>query len=139
MRRVRGKNTSPELAVRRAAHRLGYRFRLYRKDLPGTPDIVFPGRKLALFVHGCFWHRHEGCRRCTTPKTREAFWAAKFEANVARDARSLRALEAMGWLVGVVWECQVADSSKLDRLLTQLLGDRSGCDAARGAGPVDGA
>lgn len=106
MAAVRNADTSPELRVRKFLHAAGYRFRLHRGDLPGTPDIVMPGRKLAVFVHGCFWHRHEGCPRATMPKTRVSFWRAKFKANVRRDKSSRAALEALGWRLVVVWECQ---------------------------------
>lgn len=107
MRRIRGRDTQPELTVRRAIHARGMRFRLHRRDLPGTPDIVLPGRKLVIFVHGCFWHRHAGCRLCTTPSTRTEFWQNKFDANVARDTRAIQALGAAGWQVETVWECEV--------------------------------
>lgn len=106
MRSVRRQHTAPELVVRKAAHALGLRFRLHRKDLPGTPDLVFPKHRTALFVHGCFWHRHEHCRKATTPKTRVDFWSQKFERNQERDARNVAKLEALGWRVVVVWECQ---------------------------------
>nr|WP_280938712.1 very short patch repair endonuclease [Mesorhizobium sp. LSJC264A00] len=106
MRAVKHRDTKPEMAVRRALHRLGLRFRLQRRDLPGRPDIVLPGRRLAIFVHGCFWHRHPDCRRATTPKTRIDFWSAKLEANAARDERVERELVAAGWKVLIVWECQ---------------------------------
>ena len=105
MAKVRGKNTKPEMAVRRAAHALGLRFRLHRRDLPGTPDLVFPGRRTAIFVHGCFWHRHRGCRRATTPKSNTAFWLDKFAANRRRDAAAIRELRRRGFRVVVVWEC----------------------------------
>lgn len=98
MRRIRGRNTIPEVAVRRALHARGLRFRLHRRDLPGTPDIVLPARRLVIFVHGCFWHRHAGCRGSTTPSTRREFWQAKFDANVQRDARAGAALVGSGWL-----------------------------------------
>lgn len=102
---IRGKNTRPELALRSALHRLGFRFRLHRKDLPGRPDIVLPARRVVVFVNGCFWHRHAGCRYCTVPATRPEFWASKFAANVERDRRNEDALAASGWRVAVVWEC----------------------------------
>ncbi|MBX6370464.1 MAG: DNA mismatch endonuclease Vsr [Rhodospirillales bacterium] len=121
MRRVRQRDTDPELVVRRVAHALGYRFRLHRRDLPGTPDLVFPKYRVALFVHGCFWHRHEGCPRATTPKSRRDYWLPKFAANVERDRRKAAALEAAGWRAVVVWECETADSSALKRRLPGLL------------------
>lgn len=106
MSRIRGRNTKPEMLVRRSAHALGYRFRLHRKDLPGSPDLVFPSRKIALFVHGCFWHRHEDCRIAYMPKSNETFWQDKFARNVERDRKAMCALEALGWTPMVVWECQ---------------------------------
>jgi DNA mismatch endonuclease (patch repair protein) len=114
MAKVRGKDTGPEMRVRRLAHRMGLRFRLHRKDLPGRPDLVFPGRGLVVFVHGCFWHRHEGCRRATTPSTRQEFWQAKFDANVQRDKRQIRDLEALGWRVLVIWECELKDEATIE-------------------------
>jgi len=121
MRRVRGRDTSPERAVRRAAHSLGYRFRLHRRDLPGTPDLVFPRLRKAIFVHGCFWHRHAGCRRTTTPKTRAAYWCEKFDQNIRRDRRNLAALRRLGWDVLVVWECETFDAPGLLARLTRFL------------------
>lgn len=117
MAAIRGKDTLPELNVRRMLHGLGLRFRLHRRDLPGRPDIVLPRHRTVVFVHGCFWHRHEGCRYTTTPKTRLAFWQAKFDANVARDHRNRVALEEMGWRVLVMWECELRNAEALrDRL-----------------------
>ena len=126
MRRVRGKDTTPERAVRRVAHALGYRFRLHRRDLPGTPDLVFPRLRRAIFVHGCFWHRHEGCVRTTTPKTRAAYWREKFEQNLRRDRRNLAALRRLGWRVLVVWECQTFERTELLARLSRFLDDGSG-------------
>ena len=126
MRRVRGKDTTPERAVRRVAHALGYRFRLHRRDLPGTPDLVFPRLRRAIFVHGCFWHRHEGCARTTTPKTRAAYWREKFEQNIRRDRRNLAALRRLGWSVLVVWECQTFERTELLATLSRFLDDGSG-------------
>ncbi|MFH5805021.1 very short patch repair endonuclease [Alienimonas sp. DA493] len=122
MRAVRSENTGPERVVRKLAHRLGYRFRLHRRDLPGTPDLVFPGRRKVVFVHGCFWHRHPhaDCRRGrSTPASRTAYWEAKFARNVARDRRNQRELRADGWGVMVVWECQTKPA-ELDRLAGRL-------------------
>lgn len=117
MAQVKGKNTKPELLVRQALHRLGYRFRLHRRDLPGRPDIVLPRYKTVIFVHGCFWHRHLGCTKASTPKTRVDFWQDKFETNVARDRRNVHALRANGWQVVVVWECETKNVTALaDRL-----------------------
>jgi DNA mismatch endonuclease, patch repair protein len=118
MSRIRGKNTSPEITVRKVAHRLGFRFRLHRKALPGCPDLVFPAKSKAIFVHGCFWHRHIGCKKTTHPKTRFDFWAAKFSANIARDAENMRSLQALGWQILVIWECETFN---LDRLAAKLI------------------
>lgn len=106
MSRVRGKDTTPELVVRRAAHALGLRFRLHRRDLPGTPDLLFPRHNAAVFVHGCFWHRHEACKKATTPKSREEFWEAKFARNVERDEQAIAALHALGWRTLIIWQCE---------------------------------
>ena len=121
MRAVRSRDTGPERSVRKLLHALGYRFRLHRKDLPGKPDIVFPGRRKVIFVHGCFWHRHKGCRWTTTPKSNVAFWTEKFEANVRRDRKNARDLRRAGWGVMVIWQCQAADTEKLARRLRRFL------------------
>jgi len=105
MRAIGGKNTGPELALRRKLHRLGLRYRLHDRELPGTPDLVFPRFRAVCFVHGCFWHRHPGCRHVSTPSTRQEYWLKKFEGNVARDIRARKALLDAGWRVAVVWEC----------------------------------
>jgi DNA mismatch endonuclease (patch repair protein) len=107
MAAVRQKNTRPEILLRQALHRAGLRFRLHRRDLPGTPDIVLPIHHTAIFVHGCFWHRHEGCRRTTFPATKTEFWADKFSKNVERDRRVQESLKAAGWRVIVAWECEL--------------------------------
>lgn len=114
MRAVRREDTKPELLVRKSLHALGLRFRLHRKDLPGSPDIVLPKHRTVIFVHGCFWHRHPGCRLASTPKTRQYYWLPKFDANVERDARKILQLEALGWHVLVVWECETKDPSALN-------------------------
>jgi DNA mismatch endonuclease (patch repair protein) len=121
MSRVRGRDTKPELVVRRLLHASGSRFRLHRRDLPGTPDVVLPRYRLAIFVHGCFWHRHHGCSKTTTPKTRAAFWNDKFDRNVARDQLNLRRLEASGWRHAIIWECETKDVTLLRARLTTLL------------------
>lgn len=115
MRAVGRKDTAPELLVRSVLHRLGLRFRVHGKTLPGTPDIVLKKHRAVVFVHGCFWHRHKGCRRATTPVVRAEFWGNKFAGNVARDARVSSALRKMGWRVVVIWECQTKPHSKLER------------------------
>ncbi|MBY3031554.1 DNA mismatch endonuclease Vsr [Rhizobium leguminosarum] len=122
MSRVKGKNTSPELKVRRTLHALGFRFRLHRKDLPGNPDIVLPKLMRAVFVHGCFWHRHPGCKKASVPKTRPEFWHQKFANNVERDTRTTVALGAIGWTVVVIWECETKDPDELRRRLVELVG-----------------
>ena len=121
MRRVRGKDTRPELTVRRALHALGRRFRLHRRDLPGKPDIVLAKDRLAIFVHGCFWHRHDDCPRASTPSTRKEFWVAKFERTVARDAEQAAALRAAGWRPEVIWECETRNSERLNERLRRVL------------------
>lgn len=121
MSRVRAKHSKPEMAVRRAAHALGFRFRLHRRDLPGTPDLVFPRLRKAIFVHGCFWHRHPGCPRTTSPKTRADYWDNKFAENVARDAARLVELEMLGWDTLVIWECETFDREVLSRRLSSFL------------------
>lgn len=125
MQSVRIRDTGPELAVRQLLHHLGLRFRLHRKDLPGTPDVVLPKYRTVLFIHGCFWHRHPECRFSTSPKSNEAFWEAKFAANVERDARKARELDALGWRVLVVWGCETRD---LDRLAARLKGEFTRAD-----------
>ena len=115
---IRGRDTAPELAVRRVAHRMGLRFRLHRKDLPGRPDLVFPRHRLAVFVNGCFWHRHTGCRFSHIPKTRTEYWADKFARNADRDARNEEELRNLGWKVLVIWECEVEDRRSVERRLS---------------------
>jgi DNA mismatch endonuclease (patch repair protein) len=122
MRAVHSENTKPELAVRRLLHRLGHRFRLHRRDLPGKPDVVLPRHRLAIFVHGCFWHRHPGCAKATTPKSRMDFWNAKFDANVARDGRVGQELAAKGWRVMIVWGCETRSAGELESTLRTRLG-----------------
>ena len=127
MQRVRRADTDPEIRVRRALHAMGLRFRLHRKSLPGTPDIVLPGRQLALFVHGCFWHQHPGCSRATMPKSRLGFWRAKFEANATRDARKSAQLRELGWRVETIWECEATDPDQLHSILSVLLSGSERC------------
>jgi DNA mismatch endonuclease (patch repair protein) len=106
MSRIRSSNTSPEKKIRSLLHKAGYRFRIHAKKLPGCPDIVLLKYKTIIFVHGCFWHRHENCRYAYFPKTRAEFWAKKFKDNVERDKRNLENLERLGWSVEVIWECE---------------------------------
>jgi len=123
MARVRSKDTKPEMAVRRLVHRLGYRYRLHRRDLPGSPDLVFPGRRKVILVHGCFWHRHPDptCKRARMPKTRVEFWVPKLEANAERDARTLQALEALGWEALTLWECEIESNRDLEQRIIRFL------------------
>ena len=121
MARIRAGNTKPEVAVRRLLYTLGYRYRLHWRDLPGTPDICFPGRRKVIFVHGCFWHRHKGCRRTTTPKTRASFWADKFKKNVVRDRKNINDLSVLGWDTMIVWECETGDLESLTYRLVEFL------------------
>lgn len=114
---IKARDTVPEIAVRCIAHKMGLRFRLHRKELPGRPDLVFPKHRLAVFVHGCFWHRHEGCRYAYTPKSRVAFWTEKFAGNVARDKRNEEALHDLGWKILVIWECETRDDETVRRHL----------------------
>ena len=124
MARVRTKDTGIEVTVRRLAHSLGYRYRLHREGLPGTPDLVFPSRRKVVFVHGCFWHRHTACRKGKIPKTRREFWHDKLSRNVARDRRVLDELNALGWQALIVWECEVRDSESLAKTLRGFLNAR---------------
>ncbi|MDO8607254.1 MAG: very short patch repair endonuclease [Phaeospirillum sp.] len=116
MRAVKGADTGPELAVRKALWRAGLRYRLHAKALPGKPDVIFSSKRIALFVHGCFWHGHEGCSRHRIPKTRTEYWTAKIGRNQRRDIEVRLALEALGWTVLVVWECEVKGPGKLGEL-----------------------
>jgi DNA mismatch endonuclease (patch repair protein) len=131
MARIRGKDTAPELKVRRAVHAMGYRFRLHRRGLPGSPDLVFPGSKKVIFVHGCYWHRHEGCRYATVPKSNPEFWVEKFEKNVTRDRRVLEKLTNLAWDAMVVWECETRDATVLKERIASHLGQR-GIDELQG-------
>lgn len=121
MSRVRSKDTKPERTVRSLLHRMGYRFRLHGRELPGRPDIILPKYRTVIFVHGCFWHRHEGCSRSSVPGTRTEFWQQKFNENVERDRRTMRELEATGWRVLIVWQCELKDLDVLSaRLAAEL-------------------
>ena len=122
MSRIRSRDTKPEMIVRRIAHRLGFRFRLHRRDLPGSPDLVFPRHRAIILVHGCFWHRHPGCKYATTPKTRVSFWERKFEGNVVRDRRNESALADLGWRVMVIWECETRDPEAVAERIRGFLG-----------------
>ncbi|MBU9246578.1 very short patch repair endonuclease [Burkholderia multivorans] len=120
MRAVKSKDTGPEMIVRRFLHAAGLRYRLHDTRLPGKPDLVFPGRRIALFVHGCFWHQHPNCPASARPKSSLDYWTRKLDGNVARDARHQDALKAAGWTVLVIWECQTRNVEALDELLREL-------------------
>jgi len=121
MQAVKSKDTAPELLVRSLAHRMGYRFRLHRKDLPGKPDLVFPGRRKAIFVHGCFWHGHDCARGARVPKKNRAYWLKKINCNRERDHASLAGLTDLGWKIKVIWECELKDEKLLRHELRQFL------------------
>lgn len=121
MSRIRGKNTKPELVVRRFLHSMGYRFRVHRSDLPGNPDIALPRYRVCLFVNGCFWHRHRSCKHARIPKTRSAWWRKKLEGNAVRDKRHAAALRRLGWRVVTIWECQTDKPERLALRLQKLL------------------
>ena len=120
MSAIKSKNTKPEIAVRKLLHSMGYRFRLHGKDLPGSPDIVLPKYKIVIFVHGCFWHRHENCKYASTPKTRQEFWEIKFKANVKRDLEIQEKIKNLDWRSVVIWECEIKNKIFLERKLRKL-------------------
>jgi len=122
MARVKSKGTRPEMVVRRLLFSLGYRYRLHDRSLPGSPDIVFKRKKKAIFVHGCFWHRHDGCALARLPKSRLDFWIPKLEGNRERDARKLLQLKSLGWDAFVIWECELKDLNLLEKMLNGFLG-----------------
>lgn len=120
MSRVGSKDTSAEMRVRRTAHALGLRYRLHRRDLPGTPDLVFPKDRLVIFVHGCFWHRHPNCKKASMPKSRTEYWQAKFNRNVERDRQTLERLKELGWRTAVIWECETRTEGEIVRSLDRI-------------------
>ena len=130
MGRVRQRDTRPEMVVRRILHGAGYRYRLHAADLPGRPDIVFRRPRKVIFVHGCFWHRHSGCKRTTTPKARREFWEAKFSENRKRDASAVSSLQRQGWEVAIVWECETDDADAMKTRLVSFLERCSRPDAS---------
>jgi DNA mismatch endonuclease, patch repair protein len=119
---IKGKDTKPEMQLRRHLHRLGYRYRLHRRELPGKPDIVFPTRRRLIYVHGCFWHQHRNCKVAHLPKSRSDYWAEKFRRNTERDAQNLAAAHALGWETMVVWECELRNTSTLEEAVVRFLG-----------------
>lgn len=122
MRAIRSKDMKPELVVRRAAHAMGYRFRLHRRSLPGKPDLAFAGRQKAIFVHGCFWHQHAECQDGRMPRSNLGYWRSKLKRNTERDCEHLEALKANGWKALVIWECETADDRRLRSRLRRFLG-----------------
>ena len=124
MSRIHGKNTAPEMVVRRLIHGMGYRYRLHDRSLPGSPDLVFRSRRKVIFVNGCFWHHHHGCRLATVPKTNVDYWMEKFRLNVERDRETLEKLELLRWKILVIWGCEIQDSRKLKRRIIFFLGVR---------------
>ena len=123
MRQVRGWDTKPELLVRRWLHREGFRFRLHRADLPGKPDIVLPRHGAVIFVHGCFWHGHQGCPRSALPVSNRAYWETKIGRNIERDQRNQRRLRRLGWRVMTLWECRLKDEQGLEKRLRRFLSE----------------
>lgn len=133
MRKIKSKGMKPELLVRRLAHRLGYRFRLHRAELPGNPDLVFLGRRKVIFVHGCFWHQHSSpdCRAAHTPRSNTDYWGPKLARNVARDAAAITALEQRGWTALTLWECELREEQTLAARLADFLGAPKGSRARK--------
>ena len=126
MSAIKSKNTKPEIAVRKVLHSMGYRFRLHGKDLPGSPDIVLPKYKTVIFVHGCFWHRHENCKYATTPKTREEFWNNKFRSNVERDLEIQENIKNIEWRSVVIWECETKNIDNLKEKIIDVFNESIG-------------
>lgn len=125
MARVRGKDTRPEIRIRRLIHKLGYRYRLQRRDLPGNPDIVFPGRKKIIFIHGCFWHGHDCRSGAKRPKTNEGYWLPKLERTKVRDAVNQEKLRESGWGIQIIWECQLRDEVAITKKIIEFLGEKA--------------
>jgi DNA mismatch endonuclease (patch repair protein) len=134
MRRICSKDTGPEMIVRRLVHGMGYRYRLHRKDIPGKPDLVFPGLRKVIFIHGCFWHQHSECREGRFPKSNDAYWLPKLEGNKARDAIALEKISAMGWDAFVVWECETKQLSDLAVRIRNFLTNGSNKEGAASYG-----
>ena len=125
MSAIKSKNTKPEIKVRKILHSMGYRFRLHSKNLPGSPDIVLPKYKTVIFVHGCFWHRHENCKYASTPKTRQEFWNKKFNENILRDKKNLEILSSLGWKIIIIWECEIRNKKiNLEQIFKNVIKKR---------------
>ena len=123
MSRVKSKDTKPEKIVRSMIHRMGFRFRKNRRDLPGSPDIVFPKYRKVIFIHGCFWHGHKNCSKASRPSSNEEFWSDKLDTNIQRDRKKVRELKKQGWKVLIIWECQIKDEKRLTRKIKRFLVD----------------
>lgn len=123
---IRGTGSAPEMKLRRLVHRMGFRYRLHVKELPGKPDLVFPARNAVIFMHGCFWHRHEGCSLARLPKSKLEFWKPKLEANKERDLRNRQQLESLGWRVLIIWECEMADVERVSAIIREFLQNEKG-------------
>ena len=121
MSAIKSKNTKPEVEVRKLLHSMGFRFRLHKKDLPGSPDIVLPKYKTVIFVHGCFWHRHRNCKYASNPKTRVEFWNKKFKDNIERDIKNQEKLKSLGWKLKIIWECETKNNDKLREKLIHIM------------------
>ena len=132
MSRVRGKDSNPEIALRRLVHGMGFRYRLHGRGLPGKPDLVFASRRAVIFMHGCFWHRHENCKLARLPKSGLAFWKTKLEENRRRDLRNQQRLQAEGWRVLVIWECELNDLDRVARIVRDFLNNPGGVPDAIG-------
>ncbi len=125
MSAIKSKNTKPEIKVRKVLHSMGYRFRLHSKDLPGSPDIVLPKYKTVIFVHGCFWHRHQNCKYASTPKTRQEFWNKKFNENINRDKINQENLSSKGWKIIIIWECEIKNKKiNLEKIFKKVIKKR---------------
>ena len=125
MSAIKSKNTKPEIKVRKVLHSMGYRFRLHSKDLPGSPDIVLPKYKTVIFVHGCFWHRHQNCKYASTPKTRQEFWNKKFNENINRDKINQENLSSKGWKIIIIWECEIKNKKiNLEQIFKKVIKKR---------------
>lgn len=131
MGRIRSKNTSPEIVLRRLIHGLGYRFRLHRRDLPGKPDIVFPSRRKIILMHGCFWHQHSACPEGRIPGSRPEYWVEKLKRNQVRDEANRTLLEQQGWKIFVVWECELKDAAAVTKAVKKFLGSTAPVSATR--------
>lgn len=132
MSRIRGKDSAPEMKLRRLVHGMGFRYRLHVKELPGKPDLVFPSKHAVIFMHGCFWHRHEGCKLARLPKSKLDFWKTKLEANKERDLLHQRQLQNLGWRVLVVWECEMSDMDHVSAIVRGFL-----CEIRRQKNEID--